>query len=173
MLDTCKALMYEFWYNYIKPKYGDRAKLCYTDPDSFVIHIITEDFNEDIVGDVEGWFDTSTYYENGERPLPIGKNKKEIVFFKDELGGKIMKKIAGLRAKTRAYLIDDDSEKKKAKETKNCVIKRRTKSENYKDCFFNNEIILKSPQGFKCDHHDLYTAEINKKALSSNNNKRL
>ena len=84
-----------------------------------------------------------------------------------------MKKIAGLRAKTRAYLIDDDSEKKKAKETKNCVIKRRTKSENYKDCFFNNEIILKSRQGFKCDHHDLYTAEINKKALSSNNNKRL
>ena len=54
MLDIFKALMYEFWCNYIKPKYGDRAKLCYADTDSFVIHIITEDFYEDIVGDVEG-----------------------------------------------------------------------------------------------------------------------
>ena len=81
MLDIFKALMYEFWCNYIKPKYGDRAKLCYADTDSFVIHIITEDFYEDIVGDVEGWFDTSTYDENDARPLPIGKNKKEIVFF--------------------------------------------------------------------------------------------
>ena len=81
MLDIFKALMYEFWCNYIKPKYGDRAKLCYADTDSFVIHIITEDFYEDIVGDVEGWFDTSTYDENDARPLPIGKNEKEIVFF--------------------------------------------------------------------------------------------
>ena len=81
MLDIFKALMYEFWSNQIKPKYGDRAKLCYADTDSFVIHIITEDFYEDIVGDVEGWFDTSTYDENDARPLPIGKNKKEIVFF--------------------------------------------------------------------------------------------
>ena len=84
-----------------------------------------------------------------------------------------MKKIAGLRAKTLAYLMNDGSEKKKAKETKNCLIKRRLKFENQKHCLFNNEIILKSQQGFKCDHHDLYTAEINKKALSSNNDKRL
>ena len=59
ILDIIKTLMYEFWYDYIKPKYGDRAKLCYTDTDSFVIHIITEDFYEDITNDVERWFDTS------------------------------------------------------------------------------------------------------------------
>ena len=62
------------------------------------------------------WFDTSNYDENDKRLLPIGKNKKVITLFKDELGGKIMKEFCALRAKTYAYLMDDDSEKKKAKE---------------------------------------------------------
>ena len=70
--------MNEFWYDYIKPKYGDRAKLCYTDTDSFISYIKTEDFYKDIANDVERWFDTSKYDENDERPLPIGKNKKII-----------------------------------------------------------------------------------------------
>ena len=68
--------MYKFLYDYIKPKYEDRAKLCYTDTDSLVIHIITEDVFADISDDVERWFDTSNYDENDKRPLPIGKNKK-------------------------------------------------------------------------------------------------
>ena len=91
ILDISKTLMYEFWYDHIKPKYRDRAKLCYIDTDSFVIHIKTEDFYEDIAGDVERWSDTSNYDEDGKRPLPIGKNKKVIGIMKDELGGKIMK----------------------------------------------------------------------------------
>ena len=114
ILDISKTLMYEFWYDYIKPKFGDRAKLCYTDTDSFVIYIKTEDFYEDIANDVDRWFDTSNYNENktGKRRLPIGKNKKVIGFFKDEFGGKIMEEFCALRAKTYAYLIngynDDD-----------------------------------------------------------------
>ena len=76
ILDISKTLMYGFWYDYIKPKYGDRAKQCYTDTDSFVTHIITEDFYDDIAGCVERWFGTSNYDENDERLLPIGKNKK-------------------------------------------------------------------------------------------------
>ena len=68
--------------------------------DSFIIYIITEDFYEDIAGDVERWFDTSNSDENDERSLPIDKNKKEIGFFKDEVRGKIIKQFAGLRAKT-------------------------------------------------------------------------
>ena len=80
ILDISKTLMYEFWYDYIKPKYGDRAKLCYIDTDSFAILIKTEYFYKDIAIDVEKWFDTSNYDENktGKRPLPIGKNKKVI-----------------------------------------------------------------------------------------------
>ena len=116
-IDISKTLMYEFRYDYIKPKYGDRAKLCYIDTDSFFIYIETDDFYQDIANDVERWFDTSNYDENDKRPLPIGKNKKVIGLFKDGLGGKIMEELFALRAKTYAYLIngfnDDDYDKKK------------------------------------------------------------
>ena len=122
ILDISKTLMYEFWYDYIKPKYQDKAKLCYMDTDSFVIHIKTEDFYEDIANDVEKWFDTSNYDENDKRPLPIGKNKKVVCLFKDELGGRIMKELVGLRAKIYAYLLDDDTEYKKAKGKKSVKI---------------------------------------------------
>ena len=74
ILDISKTFMYKFWYDYIKPKYENRAKLCYMDTDSFIIHVITQDFFVDISGDVERWFDTSNYDENDKRPLPIGKN---------------------------------------------------------------------------------------------------
>ena len=80
ILDISKTLMYRFWYNQIKPKYRDRAKLCYMDTDSFVIHIKTEDSYKDIANDVEKWFDTSNYDDNDKRPLPIGKNKKKCFF---------------------------------------------------------------------------------------------
>ena len=65
--------MYEFWYDYIKLEYGDKARLCYMDTDSFVMHIKTEDFYKDILGDVERWFDTSNYDQKDKRQLPIGK----------------------------------------------------------------------------------------------------
>ena len=110
ILDISKTLMYKFWYDYFKPKYGDKAKLCYTDTDSFIIHIITEDFFEDIAGDVKKWFDTSNYDENDKRLLPIGMNKRVYGFFKDELGGKIMKEFVVLRAKKYAYRTNDGDE---------------------------------------------------------------
>ena len=118
ILDISKTFMYEFWHDYIKPKYGDRAKLCYMDTDSVVIHIITEDFYKGIASDVESWFDTSNYDENktNRRPLPIVKNKKVIGLFKDELEAKIMTEFVGIRPKTYAYLIDgydDDYDKNK------------------------------------------------------------
>ena len=68
ILDTSKILMCEFWYDYIKPKYGDRAKMCYMDTDSFIPYIITKDFYKDIVDDVERCFDTSNCDENDKRP---------------------------------------------------------------------------------------------------------
>ena len=77
--------------------------------------------------------------------------------FKDELGGKIMNEFVALRAKTWAYLMDDDTEHKKAKGTKKCVIKRELMFKNYKDCLFNDKTILKSQQRFKSDCHNLYT----------------
>ena len=144
ILGISKTLMYKFWYYYIKPKYEYRVKLCYTDTDSFIIHIITEDFFEDIADDVTKWFDTSNYDENDKRPLPIGMNKKVYGFFKNELGGKIMKEFVALRAKTYTYLTDDDGEGKKAKGTKTCVIKLELMFKNYKDYLFNGEVRLKT-----------------------------
>ena len=116
ILDISKTLMYEFWYDYIKPKYQDKAKLCYIDTDSFDIHIKTECFYEDIANDVEEWFDASNYDNN--TPLAIGKNKKVISLFKNELGGETMKEFVALTGKTYAYLMDDNSEQKKVKEQK-------------------------------------------------------
>ena len=104
ILDISKTLMYKFWNDYFKPKYEDRGKLCYTDTDSFIINIIAEDFFVDISDNVERWFDTSNYDENDKRHFPIGKNKKVIGLFKDELAGKIIKEFCALRAKTYSYL---------------------------------------------------------------------
>ena len=129
ILDISKTLMYEFWYEYINPKYEDRAKLCYIDTDSFIIYIKTKEFFEDISNDVEGWFDTSNYDKN-DRPLPIGKNEKAPGLFKDELGGKIIAEFVGLTPKTYAYLMDDGIEHKKGKGTKSCVIKQKNMFEN-------------------------------------------
>ena len=125
ILDISKTHMYEFWYDYIKPKYEDKARLCYMDTDSFVTNIKTKDFYKDIVSDVEKLFDTSNYDNNNDkRPLPMGINKKVIGKFKDELGAKIMTEFCALRAKAYAYKLDDDTEHKKAKRTKKSVIKR-------------------------------------------------
>ena len=74
VLDISKTLMYEFWYDYIKPKYQDNAKLCYMDTNSFIAHIKTEEFYKDIAGD------TSNDSEDDKRPLPRGKNKKKLDF---------------------------------------------------------------------------------------------
>ena len=142
------------------------------DTDSFIIHIKTEDFYKDTANDVEKWFDISNYDENDKSPLPIGKNKKVIGLFKDELGGKIMIEFVGLRAKTYTYLTDDDSQHKKAKGTKKHLIRQGLMFKNYKDCNFNNKTILKWQQRFKIDHHNVYTEQINKIALISNNDKR-
>ena len=102
ILVISKTLRYEFWSDYIKPKYWEGTKLCYMDTDSFVIHIKTKDFYEGIADDVEKWFDTWNYSKHDKRLLLIGWNEKVIDLFKDELGGKIMKEFVGLRAKTYA-----------------------------------------------------------------------
>ena len=87
---------------------------------------------------------------------------------KDELGEKIMTEFAAPRSKTYSYSMDDGGSDKKAK-----GIKRRFKFNDYKDGLLNNEVKLKSQQRFKSERHDAYTEEINKIALSSNDDKRL
>ena len=124
ILKISKTLMYEFWYDYMKPKYGDNVKLCYMDTDSFIMHIKTEDFYKDIANDVEKRFDTSNYEFN--RPLPTGKNKKLIGLMKDELGGKTMTEFVVLRAKTY---------------TKQMIVKRIKSKRNKEVCYRTKTLI--------------------------------
>ena len=189
ILEISKILMYEFWYDYMKPKYNNDVKLCYMDTDSFVMHIKTNDFYKDIASDVENRFDTSNYEINtsettaepsslersalARRPLSTGKNKKVIGLMKDELGGKIITEFVTLRPKTYSFLTDDGKEDKKAKGTKKCIIKKMIKFNDYKKCLLNGEIILKSQQRFISNKHDVYTENVNKIALSNNDDKRI
>ena len=171
ILEISKILTYEFWYDYIKPKYSDNVKLCYTDTDSFIINIKKKDFYKDIANDVEDRFDTSNYEVYGT--LPTGKNKKVIGLMKDELGGKVITEFVALRPKTYPYLIDDCKEDKKAKGTKKCVVKKMIKFNDYKNCLLNDEVVLKSQQRFKSKGHNVHRENINKIAISSNDNKRI
>ena len=171
ILEISKTLMYEFWYDYMKPKYAKHVKLCYMDTDSFIMNIKANDFYKDISNDVENRFDTSNYEVN--RPLTTGKNKKIIGLLKDELGGKIITEFVTLRPKIYSFLTDDGKEDKKAKGTKKCVIKKMIKFNYYKKCFLDDEVILKSHQRFISKKHDIYTENINKIALSDNDDKRI
>ena len=171
ILEISKTLMYEFWYDYMKPKYDNNVKLCYMDTDTFIMNIKTNDFCEDIANDVECKFNTSNYEVN--RPLPMGKNKKIIGLMKDKLGGKIITEFVTLRPMTYSYLTNDGKEDKNAKGTKKCVIKKMIKFKDYKKCLLNDEVILKSQQRFISKKHDVYTENINKIALSNNDDKRI
>ena len=108
------------------------------DTDIFVMLIKTDDFYKDISNDIDTWFDTSNFNKSDNRPLEIGKNKKVIGKFKDELGGKILTEFCALRAKACAYKLDDDIEKKNAKGTKKCIVKREIIFKNYVDALFND-----------------------------------
>ena len=128
-------LVFEFWHDYLKPMYDDKIRLCYTDTDSFIIHIKTDGFYKDLNNDVDKWFDTSNYDKNDNRPLEIGKNKKVLGKFKDEIGGKIITKFVALRAKTYSFLIDEYTDKdyeknriviKKLKEQKNVLLREKS-----------------------------------------------
>ena len=171
IVEISKTTMYEFWYDYMKRKYGDMVKLCYTNTDSLVMSIKTKDFYKDIAKDVEERFDTSNY--GFDRPLPKSKNKKVIGLMKDELGGGIITEFVAFRTKTYSYMTNEFIEMKKAKVTKKCVIKKMLKFEDYKNCLLEDKVRLKSKQRFKSENHKVYTEDVNKIALSNDDDKRI
>ena len=173
ILDLSKIVMYEFHYDYMVPKYGDRLKLCYMDTDSLVYDIKTEDFYEDIANDVEARFDTSGYSKTDFRPLPISLNKKVIGLMKDELGGKIMTEFVALRPKLHSYKKLDGSEDKKCKGIKKCVVKKTLTFEDYKTCLFSDSTEYRSQLMFRLSKHEVNTIEVNKVALNRDDDKRV
>ena len=170
ILDISKITMYEFWYDFIKSKYESNAKLCYMDTDSFIINVKTEDFYKDISENVIERFDTSNYIH--DRPLPIGVNKKVLGLMKHELGGGIITEFVALIPKAYSYKTEDNVELKKAKGTKKCIINKMLNFNDYKNCLLDNVKVLRSQQRFKSENHIVYTENINKIALSCNDDKR-
>ena len=178
VLDISKTLMYDFHYGYIKPKYGEKVKLLFTDTDSLMYEIETEDFYKDIFPDVKTMFDTSNYpKENGSYLLhpsgiETGVNKNVIGMFKDEEGGKTITGFVGVRAKNYSYLCDGE-EHKKCKGIKMNVTKNNISFKDYETCLFKNIQIRRKMNVFRSHGHDVYSEEINKIALSANDDKRV
>ena len=172
ILDLSKSLMFDFHYNYIIPKYGNKAKLLFTDTDSFLYEIETEDFYKDITGDVRDRFDTSDYKENHPSGIPTGINKKVLGMFKDEAAGKIIKEFVGLRAKLYSYIMEEGEENKKCKGVKKQVVEENITHEDYKTCLLTGKELLRKQNILRSYDHEVYTEEVNKIALSAADDKR-
>ena len=168
--------MYEFHYDYMKPKYGENLKLCYMHTDSLVYHIKTKDFYEEIANDVNARFDTSGYSKKDARPLPIGLNKKAIGLMKDDLGGKIMTQFVALGPKLYAYRKLNGKEDKRCKGIKKCVVKKKIDFDDYKKCLFDpvhGKSIYRRQLMFRNRKHEVHTVEVNKVALNRDDDKRV
>ena len=172
ILDLSKIIMYDFHYNYIKSKYADKAKLLFTDTDSLMYEIETEDFYKDISGDVKDRFDTSDYPENHPSGIPTGENKKVLGMMKDEVAGKIIKEFVGLRSKLYSFVMDDGRETKKCKGIKKQVVESSIRHEHYKTCLTTGKELLRKQNILRSYDHEVYTEEVNKVALSALDDKR-
>ena len=177
ILDLSKIVMYEFRYDYMKPKFKD-LKLCYMDTDSLIYNTKTKDFYADIADDVPARFDTSGYCPNW--PLPIGLNKKVIGLMKDELGGAIMTDFIALRPKLYSCKkldgVEDTAgwgEVKKCKGIKKCIVKKTLTFDDYKDCLFDDSTEYRSQLMFRSMKHDIFTLKVNIVALNRDDDKRI
>ena len=178
ILGISKTLMYDFYYGFLKKMYGNKVKLLFTDTDSLMFVVETEDFYKDIAPYVHEWFDTSNFPKENDSYLlhpsgiPTGANKKVIGMFKDEESGKIISEFVGLRAKNYSYVCDG-KEYKKCKGIKKCVTEKDIHHEDYINCLFHDVQLRRKMNVFRCHLHNVYSEEINKIALSANDDKRI
>ena len=172
ILDLSKTLMFDFHYNYIKKKYGKKSELLFTDTDSLMYEIKTKDFYKDIYIDVKNKFDTSDYPSDHPSGIITGANKKVIGMFKDEVAGKQITHFVGLRPKLYSFKIEEESEVRKCKGIKKNVIKKKLDFDDYVKCLFSGEKKMRSMKIIRSEKHDIYSKEVNKIALSNEDDKR-
>ena len=169
ILDISKTLMYDFHYNYIKYKYDDKAKLLFTDTDSLMYEIQTDDVYKDLFVDKEK-FDNSDYSKDS--PFYFGENKKVIGKFKDEAAGIPIIEFVGLKSKMYSYIKDNGEGNKTAKGVKKNVIRNDMRHVNYNDVLMNNTQMHHKMRSIRSVKHQLGTYEINKISLSCFDDKR-
>ena len=185
ILDLSKTLMFDFHYNYIKKKYGEKAELLMTDTDSLMYLIQTDDVYYDIKKDVKKKFDTSNFPDVHPSGIKTGVNEKVVGMFKNEAAANNITHFAGLSSKLYSYLIEmlygkngklkepEEEEIRKAKGVKKNVIKKSITFEDYKKCLFSEEKVVKEMNIIRSKNHDIYSMNVNKVALSSNDDKRI
>ena len=169
ILDLSKTLMYDFHYNYIKKKYGDKAKLLFTDTDSLTYEIEAKDVYRDFWKNKE-MFDNSDY--DKESKFFFGENKKVIGKMKDEAAGIPITEFVGLRSKMYSYIKDNQQGGKTAKGIKKNIIKNNITHENYRDTLFNTKQMHHKMKTIRSENHQLGSYEINKVSLSCFDDKR-
>ena len=164
--------MFNFHYTYMKKKYKNKAELLFTDTDSLIYLINTKDFYKDISYDIITKFDTSDYPPNHPSGIPTGVNKKVIGMFKDEVAGKQITHFVGLRPKLYSFKIEEEREVKKCKGVKKNVVKKKLDFDDYVKCLFSGEKEMRSMKIIRSEKHDIYSKEVNKIALSNEDDKR-
>ena len=177
ILDISTTLMYEFYYDYLKIKYADKVKLCYTDTDSFIMYVESDDFYEDLACDVNERFDTSSYSKDTNRPKAAGVNKKLLRMMKDELRDDEMIESVNMCAKLYSYAKQTPDGKvvknKKAKGTKKCVKKQCLSHQDFKDAVVDGKVTRCIQRGFRSYGHCVFTEIKNKIAISPHDDKRI
>ena len=172
ILDLSKTLMFNFHYEYILEKYNSKAQLLFTDTDSLMYEIKTKDFYKDINPDVQDKFDTSDFPSIHPSGIQTGLNKKVIGMFKDEVAGKQITHFVGLRPKLYSYKVEDEKDLKKCKGIKKNVVKKSIDFDDYVKCLFSGEKEMRKMKIIRSEKHEIYSKEVNKIALSSEDDKR-
>jgi hypothetical protein len=169
ILELSKLYMTQFYYEVLKPFYGDRLRLAYTDTDSYILEIETQDIYEDMQG-MKEHFDTSNYPP--DHPIYSGNNKAVLGKFKDEMGGKIITSFVGLKPKMYALKVQGESDQVRAKGVKRAYVKKHFKHEIYLNCLKEKSRLRSKFNCIRSNKHQLRTITINKIGLCGFDNKR-
>ena len=172
ILELSKVKMYDFFYNNIKARYGDRAKLLMTDTNSTFLRVETDDLYEDMGDDIPTTYDTSNYPDDHPAKLPK-MNEKVIGMMKDELKGKIADEFDGTGAKSYAYSIHGDDIKKKCKGIKKSVVKKELTIDDYRECVLGKKGKTVKQTQFRSYEREIFTEQVEKVALSPYDDKRV
>ena len=172
ILDLSKTLMYQFHYEYMKKKFNNIQAL-YSDTDSIIYHMKTEDFYKDISSDINEWFDTSGY-EVSKGDIELNANKKVLGKFKDETSDQVISHFCANRSKSYSFKVNNEEVSKNT--LKGIVKAVRTKMitfEDYFNCVFKNEVKSVEQTRFETDEHVIRTVTRTKIALESTDDKRV
>ena len=172
ILDLSKILMFDFYYDFVQPTWGDRAEVLFTDTDSLALYVQTEDLYRDIAPHVSEWFDTSKLKPGNPQGLPSNANTGIVGKFKDEEPNDVITEFVGLRAKNYAYRTLSGSEKKD-KGIKKVVIQKQISFEDYRDCVLDGTEKRVRQFTIRSRKHEVHAEKLFKKALCPNDDKRV